>query len=104
MHTFGIVDLYIIGIGYAIMFIAMKTIWYVFVLHHIIMNYTYCLFERVISYDKAGDAYSVHKFISLIKEICATNAQNRDKQESTHRGGAMPFIQHALRAVKIIKC
>ncbi|XP_050381975.1 uncharacterized protein LOC126798925 isoform X3 [Argentina anserina] len=33
-------------------------------------------------------------------EICATNAQNRDKQESTHRGGAMPFIQHALQAAK----
>ncbi|XP_040364420.1 uncharacterized protein LOC112171039 [Rosa chinensis] len=33
-------------------------------------------------------------------EVCATNAQNRDKQESTHRGGAMPFIQHALQAAK----
>ncbi|KAK9951280.1 hypothetical protein M0R45_006735 [Rubus argutus] len=33
-------------------------------------------------------------------EKCKKNSANRKEQQSTHRGGAMPFIQHALRTAK----
>ncbi|PRQ30484.1 hypothetical protein RchiOBHm_Chr5g0025151 [Rosa chinensis] len=42
------------------------------------------------------ELYTDPKYI----DKCKKNSTSRKRQRSTHRGGAMPFIQHALRTAK----
>ncbi|XP_061993930.1 uncharacterized protein LOC133711864 [Rosa rugosa] len=48
---------------------------------------------------KSSSEYIINLTI-FIKDKCEKNSTSRKRQRSTHRGGAMPFIQHALRTAK----
>lgn len=88
MQSYGVIDILKSGIGCVTNVSINRSILYVY-------NFS-CLFFHIL-----GKLIFTMICNCFIQERANRNYDNRKCQGPTHRGGAKPFIQHALRAARV---